>query len=100
MPTLLNESTAIRQTTDQLLKQARQALGDVDQFYRDQGLDPERVRSVMAAFTTKDMQAEASAQFDHVWREIESEVEQQLALAGQASSRSPKKGPTPRRSMV
>jgi|SRR5690606_25495089 len=100
MPTTLYESTAIRQTADQLLKQARQVLGDVDQFYRDQGLDPERVRSVMAAFTTKDMQAEATAQFDHVWREIESEVEQQLALTGQTSSRPSQKGPTPRRSMV
>src|SRR5690606_19458856 len=100
MSTSSQEQTDIYQAADQLLAQARHALGDMDRFYRDQGLDPDRVRSVMTAFTSPEMQAEAAAQFNQVCREVEQEVEQKLSALINAPGSQANKAAKLRRGMV
>lgn len=70
------------QAAKELLSKARSALGDVDQFFRDEGFEPERVHKAIAACTSQAIADEASAQFDQIWQDVERE-----ALAQQAQAR-------------
>lgn len=90
----------IYQAAEELLSKARSALGDVDQFYRDQGVDPDRMRSAIAACTTQDIVDEASAQFDQIWREVEREAQAKQAEAGMVSSGHIARAPKLRRPLV
>lgn len=100
MLTTPQKAADVYQAAEELLSKARSALGDVDQFYRDQGFDPERVRSAIAACTNQEIVDEASAQFDQLLHEVELEVQAKQAEAGVASSGHVAKAPKPPRPMV
>lgn len=64
---------------------ARQALDAADEFYRDQGLDPEKVRSVLAGQLDEKGQAEARTRFEQDMAEVEREAAEEAARANFAA---------------
>ena len=62
-----------------LVQQAQQSLDASDAFYRSQGLDPAKVKSVLAAQTTDKDRAEAQAAFQKDIDAIEREVAEEAA---------------------
>lgn len=64
---------------------ARQALDAADEFYRDQGLDPEKVRSVLAGQLDDKGQAEARTRFEQDMAEVEREAAEEAARSSFAA---------------
>lgn len=69
----------IHAEAERVLGDARRALAQSDDFYREQGLDPEKVRAVTAARLGPKEKAEAEALFRQDLEDIESEVAQEMA---------------------
>ena len=65
---------------------AQQALDAADAFYRDQGLDPEKVRAVLAGQLDDKGQAEAKSQFEQDMAEVERDVAEEAARASFAAA--------------
>lgn len=70
---------------DDLTATARQALGASDEFYRDQGLDADKVRTVLAGLLDDKGQAQARTQFEQDMAEVEREVAEEAARASFAA---------------
>jgi hypothetical protein len=62
-----------------LVQQAQQSLDASDAFYRAQGLDPAKVKSVLAAQATDKDRAEAQATFQKDLDAVEREVAEEAA---------------------
>ncbi|MCY1511871.1 hypothetical protein D9M68_463120 [compost metagenome] len=69
----------IHADAERALGDARRALEQADEFYRDQGLDPEKVRAVSAERLGPKERAEAEALFRQDLEAVESEMAQELA---------------------
>lgn len=69
----------IHAEAERVLNDARRALEQSDDFYREQGLDPEKVRAVTAQQLGPKEKAEAEALFRQDMEAIESEVAQEMA---------------------
>lgn len=76
----------IHAEAERVLGDARRALERADDFYRDQGLDPEKVRAVTAARLGPKEKAEAEALFRQDLEAIETEVAQEMARQSFASA--------------
>ena len=62
-----------------LVQQAQQSLDASDAFYRAQGLDPAKVKSVLQAQTGDKERAEAQAQFQKDLDDVEREAAEEAA---------------------
>lgn len=69
----------IHAEAERVLGDARRALERSDDFYREQGLDPERVRAVAADRLGPKEKAEAEALFRQDLEAVEAEVAQEMA---------------------
>lgn len=68
-----------------LIDQVRRDLAAAEDFYHDQGLDPEKVRSVLQASLTPEQEAAAQAEFEADMVAVTHEVEAGRARAAFAS---------------
>ncbi|EHK65680.1 hypothetical protein [Achromobacter arsenitoxydans] len=69
----------IHAEAERVLEDARRSLARADEFYREQGLDPEKVKAVTAAGLGPKEKAEAEALFRQDLEAVESEVAQEMA---------------------
>ncbi|KGD93691.1 hypothetical protein JL37_14710 [Achromobacter sp. RTa] len=69
----------IHADAERALDNARRALAQADEFYRDQGLDPEKVRAVSAQRLGAKEREEAESLFRQDLEAVENEVAQELA---------------------
>ena len=60
-----------------LIDQVKQQLADGEQFYRDQGLDPEKVRSVLSQHLNNGGDAEARQAFQSDLDAVEQEMREE-----------------------
>ncbi|MGE8689087.1 MAG: hypothetical protein ACN6PJ_18220 [Achromobacter sp.] len=72
-------SEQIHAAAERALDDARRALARADEFYRDQGLDPEKVRAVSAERLGPKEREEAESLFRQDLEAVENEVAQELA---------------------
>lgn len=70
---------------DELISQARQGLEATDEFLRAQGLDPEKVRAVVAAQISDKDRREAEEQFRIDMEAVDREVAEEAARASFAA---------------
>lgn len=85
MSTTLKRGMDVQQSSEDLLRQARHAIDGVDQFFRDQGIDPETIHRVVPALMTDDIVAEVSAKFAEIKHEISRQVSQKRGeMSGEA----------------
>jgi len=70
---------------DALISQARQGLESTDEFLRSQGLDPEKVRAVVAAQLSDKERNDAEEQFRVDMEAVEREVAEEAARASFAA---------------
>lgn len=73
------------QEAGELVAAAQQALDASDEFYRSQGLDPEKVRAVLAENLDEKGAAQARAQFEQDMEAMEREVAEEAARASFAA---------------
>lgn len=76
----------IHAEAERVLADARRALERSDDFYREQGLDPEKVRAVTAERLGPKEKAEAEALFRQDLEAVEAEVAQEMARQSFASA--------------
>ncbi|MFY2645892.1 hypothetical protein ACOTDF_30340 [Achromobacter insuavis] len=69
----------IHADAERALEDARRALAQADDFYRDQGLDPDKVRAVADARLGPQELAQAEALVRQDMEAIEAEVAQEMA---------------------
>ncbi len=77
-----------------LIDQVKQQLADGEQFYRDQGLDPEKVRSVLEGQMGDKQRNEADTAFRADMEAVEQETREEQARASFSAAPT---GSTPRR---
>lgn len=100
MLTVSQRAMDVQQASEQLLQQARQALGGMDQYFRDQGLDPDQVRNMMSTLSTAEIDVEAREKFEQIKHDIEREVDQKRVELGLAPAAGASSGVKRQRSMV
>lgn len=76
----------IHADAERALDEARRALERADDFYRDQGLNPEKVRAVTAARLGPQEREQAEALVRQDMEAIEAEVAQEMARQGFANA--------------
>lgn len=77
-----------------LIEDVQRQLAQADEFYRSQGLDPQKVHIVLEAQSTPQSQAQAREAFDADMRAVEQEMqEEQARMAFSAGSSSAPKRP-------
>ncbi len=69
----------IHAEAERVLDNARRSLERSDEFYREQGLDPEKVKAVTAAGLGPKEKAEAEELFRQDLEAVEAEVAQEMA---------------------
>lgn len=79
-----------------LVARVKQQLGETDEFFRSQGLDPEKARDVIAKNTGDKEVAEAQAQFKADMEAIDREVAEEAARASFATPARASTGKKPR----
>lgn len=85
MSTTLKKAMDVQQSSEALLRQARQALEGVDVFFREQGVDPKTIYRVIPELMTEDIAAEVSEKFAEIKHDISREASQKRAEANAAS---------------
>lgn len=75
----------IIRAADELISEARRGLEATDEFFRSQGLDPEKVRAVVAAQISDKERREAEEQFRLDMEAVEREVAEEAARASFAA---------------
>ena len=85
MLTVPQKAAEVQKASEQLLQQACDALGDSDQLFRDEGLDPEKARGVLASLVTPEVEAEARAQLEQIKHDIARDREDKRAELGLTS---------------
>lgn len=78
-----------------LIDEAERQLNATDDFFRNQGLDPAKVRAVLAAHTTAQAEADARAAFEADMRAVEQEVAEGKARLSHGTPASPARRPRP-----
>ena len=81
--------------TQALIDTIQSQLAQVDEFYRGQGLDPQKVRVVLKAQSTPASQAQAREAFDADMQAVEQEVSEEQArlsfnTAGSSAAKRPR----------
>ena len=79
-----------------LVARVKQQLGETDEFFRSQGLDPEKARDVISANIGEKEAAEARAQFAADMEAIDREVAEEAARASFATPARTGTGKKPR----
>jgi hypothetical protein len=79
-----------------LIARVKEQLNSTDEFYRSQGLDPEKARTVIAKNTGEKETAEAQAQFKADMEAIDREVGEEAARASFATPARASTGKKPR----
>ncbi|WP_187394987.1 hypothetical protein [Pigmentiphaga aceris] len=86
----------ILRESEALVARVKEQLAETDAFYRSQGLDPEKVRAVVAQNTGDKEIAEAKAQFDADMEAVEREVAEEAARSSFATPVRASTGKKPR----
>lgn len=84
MPNAKDAQQLIRDANE-LVATAKQSLEAADEFYRSQGLNPEKVRAVLAEKLDDKGAAQARAQFEEDMEAVEREVAEEAARASFAA---------------
>lgn len=71
---------------DELISQARRGLEATDEFFRSQGLDPEKVRAVVESQISEKDRRDAEEQFRLDMEAVDREVAEEAARASFASA--------------
>jgi phage gp29-like protein len=90
------DSQEIFREAEALVSRVKEQLNQTDEFFRSQGLDPDKARDVIAKNTGEKETAEAQAQFAADMEAIDREVAEEAARASFATPARASTGKKPR----